>query len=275
MLGSLLLFRCDSDQSYTQDELKFAGDLSHQTALALDNARLLQQAEEGLRMREELLSTVAHDLKNPLTSIRLNSEILLKHQADGEHVRRISQSSEEMERLIHDLLDLTKLESGRIRLDRKPHDADELISACVKTLQPQAEKNGIEIVKEVRPGECIADCDRDRIIQVLSNLIGNAIKFTGKGGRVRIEAQATGDGIRYSIIDNGPGISPQELPHIFDRYWQARRTQGGSAGLGLSIARGIVEAHGGRIWVESALRIGSRFFFTLPEANRVTSQRAA
>jgi signal transduction histidine kinase len=284
VLGVLLLFGTGpqgySGGYYDEVTLQFTQELSHQIALAIDNARLLQQAEEGLRMREELLSTVAHDLKNPLTSIRMNSEMLLK-QGSGQPFSAakmtsiIQESTAEMEKLIHDLLDLTKIESGRIALDRQPHDADELVNDCLKVLGPQAESRGIELYKDVRAGESICDCDRNRVIQVLSNLVGNAIKFTTKGGRIRVEAQATGEGIRFSVIDNGPGIPSEQLPHVFDRYWQARRTGTGSAGLGLSIARGVVEAHGGRIWVESALHIGSRFFFTLPEARKQTKRQAA
>ncbi len=280
-LGVLLLCRVEEGASYVESDLQFAQELSHQTALAIDNARLLQEAEEGLRMREELLSTVAHDLRNPLTNIRMNSELLLSQRPNGtlatieKQAAAIQDSSANMERLIHDLLDLTKIESGRIVLDRRPHDADDLITSCLNMLAPQIHAHGIEIVKEVHAGEAIADADRSRVIQVLSNLIGNAIKFTGKGGRIRIEATATGDGIRFSIVDNGPGIPAEQLPHIFDRYWQARRTRGATSGLGLSIARGIVEAHGGRIWVESALHIGTRFFFTLPEARKQVKRPAA
>ncbi|MCM2278920.1 MAG: HAMP domain-containing histidine kinase [Oligoflexia bacterium] len=276
VLGVLLLFKTDSEKAYDELSMQFTLELSHQIALAIDNARLLQQAEEGLKMREELLSIVAHDLKNPLTSIRMNGEMLLRQGEPGTSriARLIHDSIAEMEQLIHDLLELTKIESGRIILDRRPHDAEELVSSCLKVLGPQAEARNIELIKEVRPGECIADCDRSRVVQVLSNLVGNAIKFTEKGGRVRIEAQATGEGIRFSVIDNGPGIPTDELPHVFDRYWQARRTTG-SAGLGLSIARGIIEAHGGRVWVESALHIGSRFFFTLPEARKQVQPKVA
>ena len=279
-LGVLLLFRTD-ETAYDEASLQFVNEVGHQAALAIDNARLLQQAEEGLRMREELLATVSHDLKNPLTTIRMNSEMLLtRHRAAqdlaaGTMAKAIHESSNQMQRLIHDLLDLTKIESGRIKLDRRPHDADELISDLMKMLESQAKEQDIELYKDVHPGESIANCDKDRVLQVLLNLAGNSIKFTGKGGRIRIEAQATGEGIRFGVIDNGPGIPEEELPRIFDRYWQARRTGRGSAGLGLSIARGIVEAHGGRIWAESALHMGSRFFFTIPEARKNVVSEAA
>jgi signal transduction histidine kinase len=272
-LGILLLVRWDTDRPYDELQLRLAEDLGHQIALAIDNARLLRQAEAGLRMREELLSTVAHDLKNPLTGIRMNAELL--ERAGVAPATAMQESVVEMEQLIHDLLDLTKIESGRIVLDRSPQDAETLIDTCLNVLAPQAKARGIELIKEVRTGECIADCDRNRVIQVLQNLVGNAVKFTERGGRVRVEAQATGEGIRFSVVDNGPGIRAEELPHIFDRYWQARRNRAGSAGLGLSIARGIVEAHGGRLWVESALQIGSRFFFTLPEARRLPKTKSA
>jgi signal transduction histidine kinase/CHASE3 domain sensor protein len=284
-LGVLFLARTENAPLYSDQDLKFVEELSHQTALTIDNMRLLQQAEVGLKMREELLATVAHDLRNPLTAIRMNSELILHAPTHGEASalplrlgasalpaaklgQSIYESAQEMERLIHDLLDLSKLESGKINLDRQPNDAEGLISACLKLLSPQASAKSIELIKDVKSGECIVDCDRNRILQVLSNLVGNALKFTEKGGRIRVEAQPTGEGIRFSVIDNGPGIAAEQLPHVFERYWQSRRTGTGSSGLGLSIARGIVEAHGGRIWAESALHIGSRFFFTLPEARR-------
>jgi signal transduction histidine kinase len=269
-LGVLLLVRTGDSASYISQDLQFARELSHQIALAIDNARLLQEAEVGLRMREELLATVAHDLKNPLSMIRITSDLAVKELKGNEELRRLFHSIREavleMQRLIHDLLELTQIESGRIVLDRSPHDATDLVEACVKGSLPQASARSIEIVPDIRPGECIADCDRNRILQVLSNLVGNAIKFTAPGGRVRIDAQATGEGIRFSVIDNGPGIPAEQLPYVFERYWQARRAQQRGTGLGLSIARGLVEAHGGRIWAESALNIGSRFFFVLPEA---------
>jgi len=270
-LGVMLLVRMKKGEPYGQADSRFAEELSHHAALAMDNARLLQEAEVGLRMREELLATVAHDLKNPLTAIRMNSD-LIPREKSPERIQKqaetIRESVQQMERLIHDLLDLTKIESGRIVLDRRPNDAEELITASFKIFASQAAAKAVELIMDAKPGECIVDCDRNRVLQVLSNLIGNAMKFTGKGGRIRVEAQATGEGIRFTVVDNGPGIPPDQLPHVFERYWQSRRTLLGSSGLGLSIARGIVEAHGGRIWAESALHIGSRFFFTLPEARR-------
>jgi signal transduction histidine kinase len=279
-LGVLLLARIEGSAPYTDPDVQYAREFSHQMALALDNARLLQDAEAGMKMREELLATVAHDLKAPLSVVRMTADLALKELKDESPMRArfvaILEAAQEMNRLIHDLLELTQIEAGRIVLDRKHNDAFDIIEACYRLLAPQANAKSIEIIREVKPGECIADCDRNRVVQVLSNLVGNAIKFTGPHGRIRIDAQATGEGIRFSVIDNGPGIPAEQLPHVFERYWQSRRVQHGT-GLGLSIARGLIEAHGGRIWAESAMNIGSRFFFTVPEAHRevVKPEKAA
>jgi signal transduction histidine kinase/CHASE3 domain sensor protein len=275
-LGVLLLVRNQGHPVYRAEDLRFAQEFSHQTALAIDNARLFMAAEMGLKMKEELLATVAHDLKNPLTAIGLNSDIIQRKSElmNDESVRRpiesIRTSAEEMQRLIHDLLELTQLESGRITLEPKPHDAAELINTSLTLVAPQAAFKSIDVIRDVKSGECIALCDRNRTLQVLSNLIGNAIKFTPKGGKIRVEAQVTGDGIRFGVIDNGPGIAPEQLDQVFGRYWQANpaKGRGSGSGLGLSIARGIVERHGGRIWAESAIGMGARFFFTLAEARQ-------
>ena len=138
-----------------------------------------------------------------------------------------------------------------------------MVAEVLETLEPLAVAKSLRLLSELAPGLAIR-CDHDRVIQLFSNLIGNAIKFTPEGGVITVRAVPEGEVVRFSVVDTGPGISADELPHVFDRYYQAQRKNRDGIGLGLSIARGIVEAHGGRIWVEAEEGKGSTFSFTLP-----------
>jgi signal transduction histidine kinase len=168
-----------------------------------------------------------------------------------------------MTRLIADLLDLAQIQAGKLAVERTPQDVDGLICDCVEMLRPLAATRNLT---GVAIAGLQARCNRERVLQILSNLVGNAIKFTPDEGSISIEARDTGHEVRFSVRDTGQGISEEELPHIFDRFWQAQRKNGAGIGLGLSIAKGLVEAQGGRIYVESTLGAGTTFFFTLPRA---------
>jgi signal transduction histidine kinase len=170
-----------------------------------------------------------------------------------------------MNRLIQDLLDIRRVEAGQLVVERKSMELTSLLEEAMETLRPLAATARIELSYDVPPGLPRVDADSGRILQVLSNLVGNALKFTPAGGRVTITASAgDGDGeVCLEIADTGPGIPADQLPHIFGRFWQARRGDRRGIGLGLAIAKGIVEAHEGRIWVESKVGEGSRFYFTL------------
>jgi PAS domain S-box-containing protein len=245
-------------------------DVTNQHRVEADNVRLVGEAQEALRAREDLLAIVSHDLRNPLGVVLASSSLLLKANLPpdkGERARRqveaIQRAGNRMNRLIRDLLDFASIQAGRLSVSLRPQDVAAMVAEVLETLEPLAAAKSQRLVSDLAPGLAIR-CDHDRVIQLFSNLIGNAIKFTPEGGVITVRAFAEGEVVRFAVVDTGPGISADELPHVFDRYYQAQRKNRDGIGLGLSIARGIVEAHGGRIWVEAEEGKGSTFSFTLP-----------
>ncbi|HJQ12431.1 MAG TPA: PAS domain-containing sensor histidine kinase [Gemmatimonadaceae bacterium] len=234
------------------------------------NAQLeeaLALAERSTRVRDEVLAVVAHDLRNPVHTI-LGAAGVVDAISEGEaherHVQMIERAARTMERLISDLLDVASIESGTLSLHTAPVDFTSLVSEVLDLLDGQARERNIHIRGEINAGIPLVMGDRDRLIQVLSNLIGNAIKFTPEGGNVLVLVTRSAGEVLTSVIDTGVGISPADLPHVFDRFWRARGNSAKGAGLGLSIARGIVEAHGGKIWAESRVGVGTTITFALP-----------
>jgi signal transduction histidine kinase len=171
-----------------------------------------------------------------------------------------------MNHLIAALLDSATIEAGRLSVDRKLHPLGALVADALEAMDALARQKSLALEPRISACARAVVCDRERVLQVLSNLIANAIKFTPPGGRITVEADAIGDEARLLVGDNGVGIAEDQLAHLFERYWQGDRRQRLGTGLGLYIAKGIVEAHGGRIWVDSAPGRGSRFYFTLPLA---------
>jgi PAS domain S-box-containing protein len=246
------------------------------SALDIDDRKRSQERE--LKAREDVLAIVSHDLKNPISSVILNSDLLARMSGKiagaeklFELTRRIKRSAQSMDRLISNLLDLTKLETHGFKLDLYPERAESLVQESIEMIRPQAAAKSITIESVLAGDCCEIICDHDRILQVLSNLLGNAIKFTPSNGQIRVSIKHIDGKALFSVEDSGPGVSPEHLGNIFQRYWQAEETASKGTGLGLSIAKGIVEAHGGRIWVESEVGKGAVFYFTLPEARRVKS----
>jgi signal transduction histidine kinase len=168
-----------------------------------------------------------------------------------------------MNRLIGDLLDVSQVTSGKLRIDPRPLDVSS-ICEDVHALSVPLLATKSQQFECAMPGLALSVlADRERVAQVLSNLIGNAHKFTPEGGRITVKVEETGDCVRFSVVDTGPGVSAQDLPLVFDRFWQARRVRRGGVGLGLPITKGIIDAHGGRIWAESVAGLGSTFHFTI------------
>ncbi len=245
--------------------------------LTVDLRRRLQrersarsEAEQANRIKEDLMAFVSHDLKNPIGAIRLNAEILrrLVSPADIAEADRLLESiertSERMRELIDELLDVARIEAGRMVFHFSSCRAADLVADTFEVLRPHADAKGI-VLRFEPAGEAICvHCDHGRMLQVLANLVGNAIKFTGSGGEVRVAVRETSDGTEWAIQDTGAGIPPEHLPHIFDRYWHTKQGRAGGTGLGLAIAKGIVEAHGGAIHAESRPVEGTTFRFTLP-----------
>jgi signal transduction histidine kinase len=172
-----------------------------------------------------------------------------------------------MDRLISDLLDIASIDAGRLAVEPQPQSAASLLQEASELFQLLAAERSIRMSLDVPSDPLQVSADRERVLQVLSNLIGNALKFTPAGGSIQLRAQLEPAWVRLSVVDTGPGVPPEQLPHVFDRYWQAKRSGRLGIGLGLSIAKGIVEAHGGRIWAESVAGSGSSFHFTLAVAD--------
>jgi len=231
---------------------------------------LARAAERAARTREEVLAIVAHDLRNPLHTMQSTLAMLQEPLLDAPERERMleigARSARQMGRLIDDLLDLTRLETGKLTLDTSPVSTATLLSETTEALRPQATERGITLSLD-RVTEVPVRADRTRVGQVLGNLIGNALKFTPPRGHVSVGAHREDGVVVIEVADDGPGIPQQYRAHLFDRFWQARSNDGRGVGLGLTITRGIVEAHGGRIWVDSAPGRGSRFSFTLPLAS--------
>ena len=269
-MGALVLATLGEARRYHAADLEAAEELARRASIAVDNVRLYNEAREAVLAREDLLAIVSHDLRNPLGVVLASSALLLKSSLPpdkDERARRqveaIQRAGNRMNRLIRDLLDFASIQGGRLSVNLRPHDAAAVVAAVTEALEPLAVAKQLRLVSEA-DAELRVSCDHDRVVQLFSNLVGNAIKFTPEGGCITVRATKDGADVRFAVTDTGPGIPTVEMPHLFDRYYQAQRRNREGIGLGLSIARGIVEAHGGRIWVESEEGRGSTFYFTLP-----------
>ena len=266
-LGALELGSTRTDRYYGAKDLDLALELGRLAALFIDNARLFASQRDAVSLRDEVLSIVAHDLRNPLNTIQLAGELLAERVGpeSGDVVRVVLRSAESMNRLIQDLLDVAKVESGaRLPLNSGIHDLAAVVDEAVEIFRPQVERKGLRLETCIEPLPP-ADFDRHRMFQVLENLLGNALKFTDTG-MIRIAARAAADGgLCVTVQDTGRGIAADEQAHIFDRFWQARKSRRGGAGLGLAITKSIIESHGGSITVHSREGSGTTFEFTIPQ----------
>lgn len=266
LAGVLSLFR--GNRGFDSDELAFAEDLARLAALALDNSLLLDTVRAALRSREEIVGVVSHDLRNPVAAVKMLSRAALIEMDDGgtsraENILLIAKAAEQMDALIRDLLDVSRLDAGKLTIHQEPVDPSALLSGSLQTLLPLVEEKAIKLDLQLEVGLPKVLADSERIQQTISNLVGNAIRFTPSGGKIIVRTRSTGEEVIVSVIDNGTGISTEQLPKVFDRYWQSARTDREGAGLGLAIAKGIVEGHGGRIWIESTAGQGTTASFTL------------
>jgi len=256
---------------FKQDDAALVSELSRHGSLAIDNARLYRESQQAVQAREEVLAIVSHDLRNPLNAVMLAASLLQTSDKiapdDREQLEIIDISAQRMKRLIEDLLDVTRLDGGKqLPIDPAPLDVQSLFEETYELFKSQAATASITLQCQAPKNVPPVYADRHRVLQVLSNLIGNAMKFTPPGGMIACRAESQDGKVLIAVSDNGPGIPPENLGDIFNPYWQAKRTARLGAGLGLPIAKGIVESHGGRIWVESTPGDGTKFFFTLPVA---------
>lgn len=254
-------------------------------------ADAIAERDKALKMvaaREGILQVVAHDLRNPLNLVKVGGSLLKRMvkktrdvrtgeeiaPVDGDKVLEVADTLviavRRMERLISDLLDLEALDKGQLSLVRGPANANRIVEEVLVEMRPKAADKGVDIDVELPRQVLIIDCDKDRIAQILENLIGNAIRFTPEGRQVTVRLRPSGGEARFEVADQGPGIADEDLRRIFDAYYRAEVPQGRGLGLGLSICLGLVRAHDGALWAESATGYGATFVFTMPQQHDVS-----
>lgn len=267
--GALSFMMVVPGRIFTKEDHDAAAEIGRRTAVALDKARLHAQTEKAVRDRDEVLAVVSHDLRSPLNTIVM-AVMSIRETArpvDAEITRKvdiIGRAATRMSRMTRDLLDASSIEGNRLAIDPKPTRISAIAKDLEEALDETARARGLTLTVHESDVTLLAHCDHDRILQVLTNLVGNAIKFTAPDGRIDVRLEADGDDVRLTVTDTGPGISPELLPHVFDRHRQAVETAAQGRGLGLFITKGIVEAHGGRIDVESEPGVGTTFAIVLP-----------
>jgi signal transduction histidine kinase len=271
ILGTIQLWDKKDSAEFDEADEAILTQLAQLAAVALENARLFRAAQDATRARDDLVAIVSHDLRNPVHTIHMAASFLLDIAPTNDRrvqARRqlevIQRSATRANRLIQDLLDVARIQAGGLAVEPVPVDVKSLLQEAVESATPLASAAQLAVTCTPPPSPVAVASDRERVLQVFANLIGNAIKFTPKGGQISLLACRENGEVRFTVADTGPGIPPEHLDHVFDRYWQAKSTAKLGAGLGLSIAKGIVEAHGGRIWVESPPQSGAQFNFTLP-----------
>ncbi len=270
VLGVLSIFRLRPARPFSESDQEIARELALRAAFALDNARLYETAQQATIARDHALGVVSHDLRNPISAIGMCARALLAATSAEDTERRglvttIVDSTELTQRMIRDLLDVASIEVGRLAIERRQVAIAPVLARAIELFRREATERGvtlrlanIAVLPEVMG-------DEHRLVQVLANLLGNAMRFTERGGEVSVGAVKTSGFLEISVHDTGSGIPASELPRIFDRFWSVRRNAPkGGTGLGLAIARGIIEAHGGRLWAESEVGKGSTFRFTVP-----------
>jgi signal transduction histidine kinase len=276
LVGVISFVSCSTNRLYGQADIRVAEELARRAALSIENARLFSEAQSAIKTREDVLAVVSHDLRNPLSNIQVVVNLLRRFERIDEKKARefvdiVQRSTDEMQALISDLLDFAGIQSGTFSVVASEHGLSHVVMPVIDRLRALAEAKRQTLEVDLPPSLPEVVVDVHRIGQVLSNLIGNAIKFTSQEGAIRVSARQRDHQIVVSVTDTGPGIPQEHLQKIFDRFWQVPGTKYKGSGLGLSIAKGIVQAHGGAIWAESEFGKGSSFFFTLPLADADTT----
>ncbi|MBM7117004.1 sensor histidine kinase [Archangium primigenium] len=273
LLGALMFISSESNRVYTARDLQTSVQLGRLAGLALENARLYQSARQAIEARDVVLSIVAHDLRNPLSAILMATRLMKTKAGDAgpmglaenfeKWLSRISLSAHRMKRLTEDLLDVSRLQAGQsLSMNMGIHSAEALLREAFDTLLPLASDVQLRL-DDVEQLPLIRG-DRDRLLQVFSNLVGNALKFTPTGNSVRLGGRVAGGQVEFLVADTGPGLSDETRAHLFERFWQANPNDCRGIGLGLFIVKSIIEAHGGHVHVESGPGQGTTFFFAVP-----------
>ena len=271
VFGAMLLATGISGRTFAIQEQVLAEDLAQRIGTALQNAHLYDEACEAVRAREDVISIVSHDLKNPLGAIKVFADMQMELSKEGEMGQRAARLSEKISSatdtiltLVNSVLDMGKIQAGSFAVEKRPTYFAGVVRRINEIFSPLARERGVTLKMGEAPSSIVMECDEPRVFQAIANLLGNAIKFTPRGGEVAVEYNVVPKRLVVSVRDTGPGISPSHLSRLFDRHWQAKDTASMGSGLGLYITKGIVRAHGGSIWVESRLGQGTKISFSLP-----------
>jgi signal transduction histidine kinase len=276
-MGVLMLENLRDANSFVRADLPFLQTVTDLIALSVEGARLredfqsAQALSEANRLKAELISTLAHEMRTPLTSIKgystalLMEEVTFKPETQREFLKFIDEECDVLQTLIHDLLESSIIDAGLLRLEPQPVKLPPLVKSVTDDMARRTDKHRFLIdFPEHFP---ILDADPDRIVQVLRNLLDNAIKYSSEGGLIVVRGEVRKDEVVVSVADQGVGLTPEHLNRLFEKFFRAKSSLGRhvvGSGLGLPISRTIVESHGGRIWAESQVGEGTTFYFTLP-----------
>jgi signal transduction histidine kinase len=261
--GRLREYRHDTDHKLSTER----NEADESTATLGKMRSALTDANSEQESRNDIFRMVTHDLRNPLSIIALNAQWIADDAAVAsirEAAEQVTLAAARMERLLKDLLDFARFESGSLRIVKRPHDVGVLVTEVLQAYRPLFAERRMTLTVESPPEPIATSFDHDRIVQVLSNLLGNAMKFMLSGGTATLRVVRREAEIEFLLSDSGPGIHPDHLPHVFERFWQVDSNTRRGLGLGLYICKQLVVAHGGHIWVESEVGKGATFRFTLP-----------
>ncbi len=270
-----LTFCLTGARRHGEPDIALAEELARRSSLAIEHARLYEQARNAVALRDQTLAIVSHDLRAPLQTIVLAATILRDEVRAGPASRvvaidKIELAAERMDRMIGDLLDFASIDAGRLSIVAQPHDVAAIIDESTATFESMAKKHQVKLTGATHLDMPLVQCDRDRILQVIANLLGNALKIVRPGDSVCLGAEVRAREVVFSVSDTGPGIATAAHTRLFEQFWRSPDAGYKGTGLGLAIARGIVEAHRGRIWVQSEFGHGATFYFTLPLTERLS-----
>jgi signal transduction histidine kinase len=271
--GSVVFAMTEPGRRFDRVDLDLAVEFARRAELAIESARLLAETQRAVRVREDVLAVVSHDLRSPLSTVHLSADAALRTLDRGGDPSTIRRQLEAIRRgarhatfLLRDLLDMASIRAGRMSIRTATESARSLLGEAVEAHETLAREKGIALAWR-EPMDAAIRCDRDRILQVFSNVIGNALKVCGSGDHVEVAVEAGEQLATFTVRDSGPGIPEDALPFVFEAYWSTARRPDQGVGLGLFITKGIVEAHGGRIWIESRVGSGTVVRFTIPVAS--------
>ena len=278
VLGAITFLSERAGDGYSDEDLALVEELSATCARGIHQMRVVEDLKRSVLLRDQVLGYVSHDLKNPLGAIMLTASQLVadaREQSGAASVERQLEAAERiltatvhMQRLIGDLLEVAQIGAGGFIIERHPVHVSELVEELRCAYDPTVAAHSLQLEVRVERELPVMQADAGRLTQVFENLLENAIKFTPPGGTVSIGAAPLHESVLFSVSDTGVGIREQDMPRLFDRFWQSRRPGVGSAGLGLAISKGIVAAHGGILWAESVVGQGSTFYFRIPVAGQ-------